>query len=574
LPHCQYNLFIKLSYNSVTIVIFILVVILNRKFTRTIPNKCVYNSDRNKSLKLGRIDIVKRILLWIFLLSSLLTSCNYPTRARRSPGGLSASNLRATLQAQKSPGVPLGTSTALPVVLPATQSPSFATASPPPTPTPGEAPLTYIYMVQVGDTLPAVALRFDVSTDQIGADISLPGEGFLPGGILLKIPNHLNKTLPAALLLPDGELVNSPDAVDFDIQAFIDQAGGYLSTYQEPVEGQTVSGAAIVKRVAVETSINPRLLLALLEFRSGWVLGQPSNPKALVYPLGFGVPGHRGLYEELKIAATHLGIGYYGWRDGSWLEVTFQDGRSGRLDPQINAGTAGLENLFSKFYNQAEWEEKLFGQDSFLSLYRAIFGDYWARAAAIGPLFPEGLSQPALQLPFAAGESWSLTGGPHRSWNTGSPLGALDFSPITGGGVCAVSSAWATAVAPGIVARAENNVVALDLDGDGNEQTGWVVIYLHVAKEGMIAAGTRVAQDAPLGHPSCEGGAATGKHVHLARKYNGEWLATDGPLPMELGGWQVIAGKQIYQGELIKDGQVVEAYPGGGRRTLIQRPKP
>jgi LasA protease len=521
---------------------------------------------------------VKKFLFRCILLCLLLTGCNYPTGAGRKPGGLSASDLRATLQAQNAPRTTAGTkartSTVVPVVVAATQSSTFSTPGPPPTPTPGEAPLTYAYPVQVGDTLPAVSLRFDVSSDQIAADSPLPSESFLPGGLLLNIPNHLSKTLPAALLLPDSELVNSPTAAGFDIQAFVNQAGGYLSTYHEPVEGQTVSGASIVTRVAVETSINPRLLLALLEYRSGWVLGQPSKPKTLVFPMGFGVPGHSGLYEELKITATHLGIGYYGWRDGSWLEVTFQDGRRGRLDPQINAGTAGLENLFSKLYNQAEWEEKLFGQDSFLSLYRAMFGDYWGRAVANGLLFPEGLSQPILELPFAPGESWSLTGGPHRSWNTGSPLGALDFSPITGEGICAVSSAWTTAVAPGMIARAEHNVVALDLDGDGKEQTGWVVIYLHVAREGMIAAGTRIAQDAPLGHPSCEGGAATGKHVHLALKYNGEWLGTNGPLPMELGGWRVIPGKRIYEGELVKDGQVVKAYPGGGRLTLIERPKP
>jgi LasA protease len=516
---------------------------------------------------------VKSFFSLVLLFGFLITACNYPTGGGRSQGGLSVNDLRATLNAQNSTASPAVRSTAFPTVGAVTQSLPLTTAGPPPTPTPGEAPPTYAYRVQVGDTLPALAARFHVPPEQISADIALPSDGLLPGGLLLKIPNHLSKTLPAALLLPDSELVNAPSAVGFDIQSYIDQAGGYLSTYQESVEGQTVSGASIVKRVAVETSTNPRLLLALLEFRSGWVLGQPVNPKSLTYPMGFGVPGHSGLYEELKITATHLGIGYYGWRDGSWLELTFQDGRIGRLDPQINAGTAGLENLFSKFYDQAEWEEKLFGQDSFLSLYRSMFGDYWARAASIGPLFPQGLSQPVLQLPFAPGESWSLTGGPHRSWNTGSPLGALDFSPITGGPVCAVSSAWATAVAPGVIARAANNVVALDLDGDGNEQTGWVVIYLHVAKEGMIAPGTRVAQDAPLGHPSCEGGAATGKHVHLARKYNGEWLAVNGLLSMELGGWRVITGKRIYEGELIKDGQVVEANPGGGRLTLIERPK-
>ncbi len=513
---------------------------------------------------------MKNFIFCFVLFSGLLAACNYPVRAYRGSGGLSASDLRATLQAQNAPG----TSTALPTENVAGASTTMSTSGPPPTPTPGGAAAAYSYRVQPGDTLAALAARFEVSPDQISASTPLPATGLLPGGLLLEIPNHLNKTLPASLLLPDSELIDSPSAADFDPAAFISQAGGYLSTYQETIEGQRVSGAAIVTRVATETSTNPRLLLALLEYRSGWVLGQPSSPKSLAYPMGFGVPGHSGLYEELKITATHLGIGYYGWRDGSWLEITFQDGRTGRLDPQINAGTAGLENLFSKFYNQAEWEERLFGQDSFLALYRTMFGDPWKRAAAMGPLFPEGLSQPTLELPFVPGERWSFTGGPHRSWNTGSPLGAIDLSPVTGGGVCAISTAWATALAPGVVARAANNVVALDLDGDGNEGTGWVIVYFHMAKEGMIAVGKHVAQDAPLGHPSCEGGDATGKHVHLARKYNGEWLAADGPLPMVLSGWRVVAGKRIYEGELVKDGQAVTANPSGNHTTLIERPNP
>jgi hypothetical protein len=27
-----------------------------------------------------------------------------------------------------------------------------------------------------------------------------------------------------------------------------------------------------------------------------------------------------------------------------------------------------------------------------------------------------------------------------------------------------------------------------------------------------------------IGHPSCEGGAANATHVHIARRYNGEWI--------------------------------------------------
>jgi LasA protease len=94
-------------------------------------------------------------------------------------------------------------------------------------------------------------------------------------------------------------------------------------------------------------------------------------------------------------------------------------------------------------------------------------------------------------------------------------------------------------------------VVALDLDGDGDEGTGWVLVYMHVAEQGRVPVGTWVEQDAPIGHPSCEGGQSSGTHVHLARKFNGEWLGVGEPFPIILSGWRAFAGgaamKAIYK---------------------------
>jgi hypothetical protein len=40
----------------------------------------------------------------------------------------------------------------------------------------------------------------------------------------------------------------------------------------------------------------------------------------------------------------------------------------------------------------------------------------------------------------------------------------------------------------------------------------------------------------------------------LARRYNGEWMAADGPVPMVLSGWQVKAGLAQYEGTMVRDG--------------------
>ncbi len=56
---------------------------------------------------------------------------------------------------------------------------------------------------------------------------------------------------------------------------------------------------------------------------------------------------------------------------------------------------------------------------------------------------------------------------------------------------------WATAAAPGIVARSELGTVVLDLDGDGDERTGWVIFYFHIGTEGRAAGRPRTADRGP-----------------------------------------------------------------------------
>ncbi len=101
------------------------------------------------------------------------------------------------------------------------------------------------------------------------------------------------------------------------------------------------------------------------------------------------------------------------------------------------------------------------------------------------------------------------------------------------------------AAAPGLITRAEHGIVVIDMDGDGYEQTGWGLLYLHVSTNGNTRpapVGSWVDKGDFIGYPSCEGGRATGTHIHIARKFNGEWIPADGPLPFDLGGWIAHAG--------------------------------
>ncbi|MBN2148605.1 MAG: M23 family metallopeptidase [Anaerolineales bacterium] len=527
------------------------------------------------------------VALLLFLLPGL--ACNFPTSAVQPT--LSGEELRQTLAAyQSNPPTPSQTPPSeqpQPSPLPVqatTQAGASETIEPTPAPTTPipeifQIPLPlptipgpyYIYTTSTNDTLPAIAGRFDVKPESIIATAPLSEEGFLPPGLALAVPVMFEQTTPPKAALPDSEMIYSPSAASFDVDGFVQQADGYLSTYQESVQSVTLSGAAIIQRAAVELSVNPRLLLAFLEYRAGWVFGQPAPGSDLRHPIGFEITDRSGLYQEILITGTQLNVAYYGWRQGSFPRLTFPDQTTLRLYPGLNAGTAALQHLMAIFYSPANWEKALYGSEGLLERYQEMFGNPWERAATVEPLFPQGLTQPEMILPFLPGMPWALTAGPHDAWNAGTPRGALDFAPITGEPACAVSTAWASAVADGVIARATENAVALDLDGDGSEQTGWVVVYFHLADSGLVAEGSQVAADDLLGHPSCQGGRATGTHVHISRKFNGEWLPADGPLPWVLSGWEAYAGDSNYRGGLTKDGQIITADPGGGGGSTIER---
>jgi hypothetical protein len=126
-------------------------------------------------------------------------------------------------------------------------------------------------------------------------------------------------------------------------------------------------------------------------------------------------------------------------------------------------------------------------------------------------------------------------------------------------------------MAPGVIVRSAEGYVVLDLDNDGYEETGWNVLYLHIATKDRIARGKVVNAGDRIGHPSCEGGEATGTHVHIARKYNGEWVAAGGPLPFVMSGYTAHAGNAPYKGTLTKGDLTITANQSASGNSHIIR---
>jgi len=424
------------------------------------------------------------------------------------------------------------------------------------------------YIVKYGDTLGTIALRYEVSVEAILAANNLANPNLLEVGQILVIPVPSPQASVAYFkIIPDSELVYGPISVTLDLESYIQNRGGYLASYYQDVDGEYLSGAEIVLQVAQNYSVNPRLLLAVLEYQAGWVGNANPDPSTYEYPIGLVDAWHAGLYRQLTWTADTLNRGYYLWRVGGIRQWVLLDGSVVPVDPTINAGTAGLQNFFAQLDDYATWQYDI-SMNGLFSMYFMMWG--YPFDLAIEPIVPSNLVQPVMQLPFASGETWAFTGGPHGGWDSGSGWAALDFAP-TGTAGCMISDDWVVAVADGLIARTGDGVVIQDLDSDGFEQTGWVMFYMHIESRDRVDVGTFVRVGERIGHPSCEGGVTNGTHVHIARKFNGEWIPADGPFPFVLDGWVSSGAGGEYDGYLTRGNQVVEAYDGDEEMNHISR---
>jgi LasA protease len=439
------------------------------------------------------------------------------------------------------------------------------------------------YAVQPGDTLSAIAAANGISLEMLLSVNNLPDPNQLTVGQIISLPAMPDTQTSDFKIIPDGRLVRGPGSTSFDIAGFVTSQPGYIHLATDIVNDQLLTGTEVVRRVSLEFSVDARLLLALLEYRAKWLSQLELDDIQKTYPME-GAPSppgidRSGLYKQLAWTANQVNMGYYGWKYRKWSILELPDGVRLLYSPVLNAGTVGLQYFLSQNADYSSWSQAI-TQNGLYKTYSDYFGDPFGDS--LTEPIPQGLSQPALTLPFQQGQTWLFTGGPHGGWGGGSAWAAIDFAPpddrTDDSSPCYISKNRATAVASGVITRSEDGSVILDLDMDGDESTGWTILYLHMASEGRVNAGTVVQPGDFIGKPSCEGGFSNATHMHIARRYNGEWIpvdcdtcATDSMFPsFVMGGWTIHGLlNQEYQGYMVNGGE--ERTAEQGRLTAINR---
>jgi LasA protease len=268
-------------------------------------------------------------------------------------------------------------------------------------------------------------------------------------------------------------------------------------------------------------TVNPNLVLALMEMQSGLVSSQDSKDR----DRPFGVlSSETGFRPQLIDILTNLTNTFYDVLEEQELEFE----KSGRLEEQATAGTRALTGLLGPELNQ------------FFDSYQTLFNRSLVGDKALVATHMEKNNPPSFQLPWPRGDQW-MGGGAHGHDGRSTPYSSLDYArrwPSWGGAVN-----WVHASHGGTVFVYSSCYLEIV------HSSGWTTGYYHldqiqVSHRSTVSQNQRLALYASnRAQALCQGGSSTGPHVHLTLINNGRYQSLQGHT---FSGWSVNIGRWSY----------------------------
>jgi LasA protease len=372
----------------------------------------------------------------------------------------------------------------------------------------------------------------------------------------LPAPFHDRKRqTPRNELISDGQFVYGPNAEGFDLQQFLLERGSPLAPYWQDIEA-----------AARYTSVNPKVLLTLLEVRDGWVTAAPElEPEAIrerIERTAFqlAIPFYEHLYRWGSRAGKHSAV------PKAPPTLQFEEGEAYSLDRALSSGTYALASALAEGLSLENWQAQVAPKSGgFAQTFSALFPDTDPLDASNSINPPSLPPEDFFQLPFPLGADWQFNG-PH-SWCGGDSCyneppdrSSMDFSTNWKRG-----APWPDHYT--VASHGGEGRIRVPYSGrspcwyEVDHGDGWKTSYYHLrylGDPGTEGAVTRNQRLGAIGEEVCNGGFADGAHVHFTLWYNGAYYDLDG---IKLSGWEVQSGPEPYTtGTLEREGVVLEPY--------------
>ncbi|MCF2825951.1 MULTISPECIES: M23 family metallopeptidase [unclassified Pseudoalteromonas] len=327
---------------------------------------------------------------------------------------------------------------------------------------------------------------------------------------------HISALPISSVMAVNPELFLFSNALQqVDWQQVLDSTAPHLSDKLE-----------VLLHYAGYASINPKLLLALMELESGVI----SNPDKQSLSAPFGKLSHeQGFDAQVKDVALNLSARYYAF------QKLRDEGKAKKL-PAVNEATVALADLTHTSANKLlDTYQTLFNGESLaLKADRNIAFSEWASTQAVSA------ASFSMSFPWPSGYAW-YSGGAHSNTGSGYPYSSLDFNNGSGG--WGSNTPWVQAAHGGTVTRYSACNIRV------THSSGYSTQYYHMESlqyntGDVISAGAwlgRYADDKATA--LCQGGQSTGPHVHFSLLYNGGHISLHN---WYISGYRIDVGNSNY----------------------------
>ena len=368
-----------------------------------------------------------------------------------------------------------------------------------------------------------------LTTQAIASEINHPAYNFSV--------HELKRLQPVGdeLLFSNELFLYGRDAEAFDL-------AGYLAVHAPQLRDKQ----ELIAHWSGYYSINPKVVLALMELKSG-LMSAPSQEK-LRTPFA-GLSKASDFAGQLRDVLQQLSQRFYGFEAYQRRQARTGDRRSGQDAKALNAASIALLGLLYDASSEPVVLIKKPSLQGFTQQFAQLFNtpsEQMSPVESSGEVVLAASALPPtnmLQLPWYQGYSWQSNGA-HSHTGSGSPYSSIDVSydwPGWGAATYSVAAAHDGRVT--VMSRCQVRVT---------HANGWATNYYHmdnirVSNGEIITVNTKLGNYASNRNTAlCEGGSSTGPHLHFSLLYNGRYVSLQG---VNLGAFRISVGSYNYDNQ-------------------------